>query len=937
MSQTTDAKDTPPPKPKRTKQAKDVKNNQPELETIKPRGWKSYLVSDLCIQITAWLLFTLGLCIIASTVYVGILVQLKDNQIYDDDSNLNNTNNNTTQSTTVTRESTTEALNKSVRALLLTTSEFPENRRGCREYECKVTCRNASRLYEMLYATYEDSRCSTIDVLLIINQSFPNGHLRNSWIAEKRPVNELIISSSNVTRIRSGAFNSPLFVDTYFMSLNNLQLRQVGSGSLLGLGSLRYLIIDTPLREINRAFFQPVQSTLIHVRLNCGLLVLPGTTIFGVSKLNKLEYADLSHNVFNGSLTREMLASTPNLRYLHITNSKITAIEEDAFADLTGKLQVLDLSENFISTISSKVLWPLLNSLKPTLVGLSYNQWNCECTLQEFAAVYRQFRRQFIGSIFCRTPVSLHGQELHELNFQHDNCLVTTTELEETSWEDDAINTTISNKPDVTTVATTRLTTAKVLSTTKKTKKTTTAKTTIQKPLTTGTTKTPIKTLEPTTTAGTALLVTTYAPNKTGGRPSPGEDVDSRSSIEVSDIIQMRCLYTLTNRTTQTEPVSRDKRAFDIEMISIESEDAVESASEQSNSSEESVERDNGLINPLSTLEETILTPQLQDTTTSENTISTSTTYSMYTYNRNLHKPVMTYKFELPTYTFQLALLPNNSVQVLITDYNAQPEINVIWFSKQYEKSTDENNGKAAQNIDYQCQIYVQPYMLVHNLSENNTYTFCMLELPESTISPFNCLPLHVPAKHRETDNTWISEDDKQFTLSMLCLIFILSALFGGIIAYFGVKTYPEFLEGSKNVLVVKSSEQESDYLRSTGSIKKEPLSRRSTRKLTVSTSETPPMCLPPPPPFSVSNYNLERLSSVKSSSTLFDSPFAPPPPFSAIDDQYELPKQYKPVNGDDRCVSNPYAMSPCSPPPLPKRNPSITSTFVANRFPKVD
>lgn len=47
-------------------------------------------------------------------------MQLKDNQIYDDDSNLNNTNNSveyiyTTQSTTVTRESTTEALNKSVR------------------------------------------------------------------------------------------------------------------------------------------------------------------------------------------------------------------------------------------------------------------------------------------------------------------------------------------------------------------------------------------------------------------------------------------------------------------------------------------------------------------------------------------------------------------------------------------------------------------------------------------------------------------------------------------------------------------------------------------------------------------------------------------------------------------------------------------------------
>lgn len=606
------------------------------------------------------------------------------------------------------------------------------------------------------------------------------------------------------------------------MSLSNLHLTTVGGGALLGFRSLRYLIIDTPLKEINRAFFQPVQSTLMHLRMNCGLNVLPGQSIFGVSKLVKLEYADLSNSVFYGPLTRQMLLATPNLRYLHITNSKITAIGTDAFVDLSGVLEVLDLSENLITTISSTVLKPLLFSSKRTLISLAYNKWNCVCDLFGFANIYRKYRKKFLSSIFCHSPTFYHGKPLNELNFKDDNCtlkgpnkayapLVTTIYNKVTS----IVPRTMTTTPITTTIG--------ALSTTamQKPTPTTIITTTTRKP----TTSTPTNSTLIDTIFGTS--------NVSGGGPLTSIDNDGssiRSSAEELSVIQLRCLHILTSRNVN-EPVSEsrhDKRSIEITIISSESKSPSEI-----NSSEESADTEADLVESEESPSIVAAVTRHPRNTSSENVVITKNDGSTkLPYNREYHNPSMAYyKFAIPTYNFELTLLENNSVQVLVHDYNSQPKINIIWFCRQNEVNKIGNVNEVAQNIEYHCEMYQQPYLLVNELNENITYTFCMLEIPQITISPFNCLPLYVPISKMEPDNTWITQDDKQFTLGMLSLIFTLSALFGGIIAYFGIKTYPELLEGSKNVLVVKRSEKESEYLKSMGSIKKEPLSRRSTRK----------------------------------------------------------------------------------------------------------
>ncbi|XP_053964134.1 uncharacterized protein LOC128867066 [Anastrepha ludens] len=874
-----------PVKPKR-KLAKDLKKKEKE-ERHSKSDWKSHLFTDTCVQVTAWLLLTVGLCIIASTIYVGVLIQAKNNVVFHNDISTTDYEYLTESSTANNGPvKTTIMLNQSVRSVCAETTDEELNE-GCNEYKCKVTCMQANQVYETLYKAGVATLCPAIDVLLIKEQTFPSGFLRNDWIDFQRPVSELVISNSSITLIKSGAFNTPLFTYTNLLSLSDLQLKRVGSGALLGLLSLRYLIIDTPIKELNRAFFQPVQSTLLHLRMNCGLHVLPGQPIFGGSTLAKLEYADLSNNVFTGPLTRQMFRATPNLRYLHLSNSQISAINSDAFEDLKDVLKVLDLSENLLTTISINTIGPLLVGPGRTLVSLAFNRWNCVCQLQEFAEAYRMFRKQFLGTIYCHSPFHRNGETLNKLNFEDDVCTETAT-----------------NNGRETTALTT---------------------------ITYATSAPP---------SNSSRVPSLQVGSSTESNSNSISGSTSRSNVEDSaGVIQMHCLHIpTTNVAGEHGSTRRIKRSIEIEVLSTEPTVSLEKTTKSGEESVESEESTTIKTNPYTWSTAGPVTRK-SDNTTSSDGFTTIETKSTTNPGQIIPSISMTYyKFEIPSYTFELTLMANKSVKVLINNYNSEKTVNIIWFSRQNETNFEKNEGPA-QNIDYYCEKYAQPYLIANDLDENCTYTFCMLPVPatlEYTISPFNCLPMYVPPSKDAHESIWISEDEKQFTISMLCLIFTLSIVVGGIIAYFGIRTYPELLEGSKNVLVVKRSESESGYLKSMCSIKKKPLSRRSTKKLTASLPETPPTSLPPPPPFSVSTYNLERFSSIKSSSTYFENSFAPPP-FSVIDDQYELPKPYHYTCDEERCVPNTYAMSPCSPPPLPKRNPSVTSSMVASRTSKID
>lgn len=166
-----------------------------------------------------------------------------------------------------------------------------------------------------------------------------------------------------------------------------------------------------------------------------------------------------------------------------------------------------------------------------------------------------------------------------------------------------------------------------------------------------------------------------------------------------------------------------------------------------------------------------------------------------------------TFVFEPPIYDLDLDIFENFSIRALIDGYNTNEHLNILWFTDNEEIDI---SGINLSQTDYNCMQYEEPYLIIDPLKQNHTYTFCMMPINDLVISPLYCQPLYVPiAKSaNNTDEIWISESEKQFTIAMLCLIFLISTIFGAIFAYLGIKSFPHLLEGSKNVLVIKESEK---------------------------------------------------------------------------------------------------------------------------------
>ncbi|KAH8354940.1 hypothetical protein KR093_002156, partial [Drosophila rubida] len=273
-----------------------------------------------------------------------------------------------------------------------------------------------------------------------------------------------------------------------------------------------------------------------------------------------------------------------------------------------------------------------------------------------------------------------------------------------------------------------------------------------------------------------------------------------------------------------------------------------------------------------------------------------------------------TFVFEPPVYDLILELFDNRSVRAYIDGYQRSDQLNIIWFSDDMESSVIRN----ASQTDYTCMQYEEPHLIVDPLQQNHTYTFCMMPTDNLVISPLLCQPLHVPQGRGsgDSDDVWISESEKQFTIAMLCLIFFISTIFGAIFAYLGIKSFPNLLEGSKNVLVVKKVDKECYVSTITDSqYIKRPLSKSSSRNMKSSAATA-----------KIYDTSLPSLVNLQSPSTCFEEHF------TAMNFQtigYEMPKQFKKV-ASESCTINNSMDRPGSPPPLPKRNSTtiaVTST----------
>ncbi|CAG9568623.1 unnamed protein product [Danaus chrysippus] len=215
----------------------------------------------------------------------------------------------------------------------------------------------------------------------------------------------LVISSGDIKRVQSGAFNSisstllalglpnnqlPLvptealvrLVHLDRLDLSNNKIHTLDANSFKGVHNLTYLdISDNQLTSIADGAFQPLIKLNV-LRLRGNLLKVSALT--ALKEANMLKELDVSSNALEGpvgpstvpslsyletlhlsdntfaSIRRGALAGLTNLTLLNLHNNQIDVLEDYAFKHLTN-LSHLDLSHNEIVAVSGASLAQLAN------------------------------------------------------------------------------------------------------------------------------------------------------------------------------------------------------------------------------------------------------------------------------------------------------------------------------------------------------------------------------------------------------------------------------------------------------------------------------------------------------------------------------------------------------------------------------------------------
>lgn len=95
----------------------------------------------------------------------------------------------------------------------------------------------------------------------------------------------------------------------------------------------------------------------------------------------------------------------------------------------------------------------------------------------------------------------------------------------------------------------------------------------------------------------------------------------------------------------------------------------------------------------------------------------------------------------------------------------------------------NDQSNKNATIDEIDCWSTVNDSMIVTNLSQNETQTYCLMEKEAKTVSPLDCLsilPRNMDIEQdSDQDSAWLTEDDKALAIGLLVAGLILCLVFG--------------------------------------------------------------------------------------------------------------------------------------------------------------
>ncbi|KAL3874289.1 hypothetical protein ACJMK2_037328 [Sinanodonta woodiana] len=261
---------------------------------------------------------------------------------------------------------------------------------------------------------------------------------------------QLSLAYNKLDTIPDGPFrNMPKLA---YLALKSCQLSFISNGLLQGLQNLHTLdVSENRITQISsNAFVHTPQLKKLRLdrqhkeSIKDLVLNFPPTAVEPIRA--SLTHLNVEHNRVNVSQIWEIIELLTNLEELKLQNTNLVAVPDFVFRYHT-QLQILDLSENQISSLDQKSF----HGLKDTLTSLSLsdnnlttidecvlqnfsklnhlylanNLWNCDCDLlwlYDWIEMSAEPGIEYIVECVCHSPPSLRENLLQTVNRSHLSC-----------------------------------------------------------------------------------------------------------------------------------------------------------------------------------------------------------------------------------------------------------------------------------------------------------------------------------------------------------------------------------------------------------------------------------------------------------------------------------------------------------------------------------
>lgn len=240
------------------------------------------------------------------------------------------------------------------------------------------------------------------------------------WLSHEasQPIELLINDDQTIVDIREHAFSGLIFAQLGILKLVNMRVSHLKRHVFNGLTSLHTLHIDgmhlvaidvdilQSLPQLTSISFEAIGDEPLDIRN------LTGTTMMAT-----VQIVSLRENNFQHQINGDSFSGLVSARSLFLTNSNLQSIGANAFAAMLNSVQMIDLRENCLKSLSGNLLDGIIQRAGVSLY-LSQNPWNCDCApdIERLRNNLRQYSTAFADLIYlkCALPIDKAGKQLNE-------------------------------------------------------------------------------------------------------------------------------------------------------------------------------------------------------------------------------------------------------------------------------------------------------------------------------------------------------------------------------------------------------------------------------------------------------------------------------------------------------------------------------------------